>query len=81
MPTRRLKTVFSAEPRQIERIRLLVRARRYKSPSEFLRAAIDDKLAALDRAALDQQVATYCAEGFADEDRDLLEAQAPGEEP
>jgi Arc/MetJ-type ribon-helix-helix transcriptional regulator len=75
------KTVFSAEARQIARIRSLVRARRYRTPSEFLREAIDDKLAALDLAGLDQQVARYCAEGLADDDGELIDAQALGEEP
>ena len=72
----KLKTVFSADTRQIKRIRSLVRARRYDTPSAFIREAIDEKLAALDRARLDKQVGDYCAATVADDDRELVDAQA-----
>ena len=81
MAQAKLKTVFNAGAGQIARIRSLVRARRYRTPSEFLREAIDDKLAALDRAGLNQQISEYCAKGFADEDRDLIDSQPLGKEP
>ena len=81
MASTKLKTVFTAEARQVERIRSLVRARRYKTPSEFLREAIDEKLAALERARLEQQVARYCDTAVTGEDRELIDAQAFDEAP
>ena len=70
------KAVFTAEPRQLEEIEAEVRSGRYQSASEFLREAIDEKLYRLRRARLEAQVASYCAEGHADEDRDLVDFQA-----
>ncbi len=70
------KTVFPAEPRQLEEIETAVRSGLYRSASEFLREAIDEKLRKLRRARLEAQVASYCAEGHGDEDRELVEFQA-----
>ena len=70
------KAVFTAEPRQLEEIEAEVSAGRYRSTSEFLREAIDEKLKRLRRARLEAQVATYCADGHAEEDRELVDIQA-----
>jgi Arc/MetJ-type ribon-helix-helix transcriptional regulator len=70
------RTVFTAEPEQLEQIEAFVRSGKYRTASEFLREAIDEKLQRLRRKRLEAQVAAYCAEGYADEDRDLSELQA-----
>ena len=76
MAQRKQKTVFTAEPEQLKDIGEVVRSGRYRSTSEFLRAAIDEKLQRLQRERLADHVSRYCSEGYADEDRDLVEAQA-----
>jgi Arc/MetJ-type ribon-helix-helix transcriptional regulator len=81
MAPAKVKSVFTAEVRQVARIRSLVKARRYKTTSEFLREAIDDKLGALERERLDAQVARYCDAGASEEDRELIDLQAFDEEP
>lgn len=70
------KVVFTAEPTQLEQIEAVVHAGKYRSASEFLREAIDEKLRRLRQERLEAQVASYCAEGYGDEDRDLVEFQA-----
>ena len=70
------KTVFTAEPSQLAHIQAVVRSGRYRSASEFLRKAIDEKLDRLRREQLAEQVARYCAEGHGDEDRALADIQA-----
>lgn len=70
------KTVFTAETEQLEQIRAAVRAGRYRSASELLREAIDEKLERLRRERLEEQVSRYCAEGYGGEDRQLVDIQA-----
>ncbi len=70
------KAVFTAEPRQLKQIEEVVRTGKYRSASEFLREAIDEKLRRVRQERLEAQVASYCAEGYADEDRELVEFQA-----
>jgi len=70
------KAVFNAEPAQLEEIQRIVRSGRYRSASEFLREAIDEKLERMRRDVLAEQVARYCAKGYGDEDEDLIAAQA-----
>lgn len=70
------KTVFSADATQLEQIQDAVRRGQYRTSSEFLREAIDEKLAKLRRDRLVEQVADYCDAGFAREDEDLIAAQA-----
>jgi Arc/MetJ-type ribon-helix-helix transcriptional regulator len=65
------KTVFLAEPAQWEQIEAMVQSGKYRSASEFLREAIDEKLRRIQRERLDAQVASYCAQGYGNEDRDL----------
>ena len=70
------KTVFATEAQQVEQIQAVVRSGRYRSASEFLRDAVDEKLERLRRERLEKQVAHYCAEGYAEEDGDLVALQA-----
>jgi Arc/MetJ-type ribon-helix-helix transcriptional regulator len=76
MPTSKRKTVFSAEPGQLERIRELVESGRYRTSSELIREAIDEKLERVRRGLLADQVAAYCEGGYAAEDNGLVEIQA-----
>lgn len=74
------KTVFSANPEQALAIQVIVDTGRYQSPSELIREAIDDKLAAIRREELARQVARYC-DGEAGEDApELIGWQAFDEE-
>ena len=74
------KTVFTAEPGQVESIRAIVRAGRFRSASEFLRDAIDEKLRRLEREGLVDQVERYCREASLRDEPDLVDAQAFDEE-
>ena len=57
-------------------IKAMVRSRQFPSVSAFLREAVDEKLRRTRQERLEAQVASYCAEDYADEDRDLVEFQA-----
>jgi Arc/MetJ-type ribon-helix-helix transcriptional regulator len=74
------KAVFTAEPEQLDRIQEIVREGRYRSSSEFLREAIDEKLERLRGDLLAEQVARYCEKRYADEDEGLIARQAFDEE-
>lgn len=76
MANTKLKTVFTAEPAQVERIREVVESGLYRSSSELIREAIDEKLERVRRGLLAQQVAAFCERGYAAEDEGLIEAQA-----
>ncbi len=75
------KAAFSAEPAQLERIQEVVHSGRYRTSSEFLREAIDEKLARLRREELAAEVDRYCAQGLAGEDAGLVESQAFDRDP
>jgi Arc/MetJ-type ribon-helix-helix transcriptional regulator len=77
MATKR-KTVISAEASDLDRVEALVRARRYRTVSEFVREAIRERLDQIDRMKLAEEVERYCAAGHVDEDLDLVGAQAAG---
>jgi Arc/MetJ-type ribon-helix-helix transcriptional regulator len=70
------KAVFTAEPAQLERIREVVESGRFRSSSELIREAIDEKLERVRRERLAEQVAAYCDGGYAVEDDGLVEIQA-----
>lgn len=74
------KSVFTAEPEQLDRIRRVVETGRYRSSSELIREAIDEKLERVRRERLAEQVADYCDRGYADEDHGLIESQASARE-
>jgi Arc/MetJ-type ribon-helix-helix transcriptional regulator len=70
------KVVFTASPEQLEQIQRYVRSGRYRSSSEFLREAIDEKLDRLRAELLAGQVARYCEKRYAQEDEGLIAGQA-----
>ena len=70
------RLVFLAEAIHLKHIKAMVRSRQFPSVSAFLREAVDKKLRRLRQERLEAQVASYCAEGYGDEDRDLVEFQA-----
>lgn len=74
------KAVFTAEPEQLERVQELVESGRYRSSSELIREAIDEKLERLRRERLAEQVAEYCDRGYSEEDAGLIDMQAFGRE-
>jgi Arc/MetJ-type ribon-helix-helix transcriptional regulator len=74
------KAVFTAEPDQLNQIQEMVRRGKYRSSSEFLREAIDEKLDRLRGDLLAEQVARYCENRYADEDEGLIPRQAFDEE-
>lgn len=76
MATRKKRAVFTAEPDQLEQIHAIVRAGEYRSASQFLREAIQEKLEKLRQERLKLQVEQYCNEGAAREDRELANIQA-----
>lgn len=76
MATSKRKTVFNAEPAQLDRIREMVESGRYRSSSELIREAIDEKLERVQRDLLAEQVAAYCERGHAAEDDGLVDIQA-----
>ncbi len=49
---------------------------RYRTVSEFVREAVAEKLERIDQARIAEAVESYCVAGYADEDSDLIGAQA-----
>ena len=76
MGTTKRKTVINAEASQIERVQPLIEAGRYRTLSEFVREAMDEKLQRIERERLAEAVERYCTAGHAVEDLDLIDAQA-----
>lgn len=76
MATPKRKAVFTAEPAQLERIREVVESGRYRTSSELIREAIEEKLERVRRDLLAEQVAAYCEGGNAGEDEGLIDLQA-----
>jgi len=74
-PTKK-KTVFNAEPRQLDEIQAVVSTGRFRSVSELLREAIDEKLERLRRERLEAQVESFVAEPTEDWDAGLADLQA-----
>ena len=70
------KAVVNAEKSQIERVQRLVEAGHYGSLSEFVRDAVNEKLARIEQGRIAEAVERYCAAGHADEDEDLISGQA-----
>lgn len=70
------KRVFTAEPNQLEQIQAAVRSGKFRSASQFLREAIDEKLEKLRRQRLAEQVERYCNEGYSGENAHFIEKQA-----
>ncbi len=75
MGTKR-RTVINADARQVEKVGRLIAAGRYRTISDFVREAVDEKLERIEDALLADEVARYCESGHADEDTELIAAQA-----
>ena len=74
-PTKK-KTVFNADPGQLDEIRKVVSTGRFRSASELLREAIDEKLERLRRERLDAQVESFVAEPTEAWDDEIVDLQA-----
>lgn len=75
---RKKKAVISADPAQLAEVQGLIRARRYRTVSEFVRVAINEKLQRLHAEQLADEVDRYIAGGHTFEDEELISAQAFG---
>ena len=76
MGTKR-RTVISADAGHIQQAEALVAAGRYRTLSDFVREAMDEKLARLEQEMLVDEVARYCAtERDEAADDDLISSQA-----
>lgn len=76
MGTAKRKAVINAEASQLERVQPLIEAGRYRTLSEFVREAMEEKLQRVEEEQIAEAVERYCAAGHADEDADLITAQA-----
>jgi len=74
--TAKQKAVVKADKERLGQVQDLVRNGRYESVSEFFREAVAEKLARVAEGQIAEAVEGYCAAGHAEEDRDLVEAQA-----
>ena len=81
MVTTKRKAVINAEAAQIARVQPLIDAGRYRTLSEFVREAMDEKLQRVERERIAEAVERYCAAGHAAEDLDLIDAQAFANKP
>jgi Arc/MetJ-type ribon-helix-helix transcriptional regulator len=70
------KAVINAESSHLERVQQLVEEGRYETVSEFMREAVAEKLERIERDRVAEAVERYCSAGHADEDADLMAAQA-----
>jgi Arc/MetJ-type ribon-helix-helix transcriptional regulator len=76
MASTKRKAVINAEGSQIDRVQQLIDAGAYRTLSEFVREAVEEKLARLHLDRVAEAVESYCAAGYADEDGDLVAKQA-----
>jgi Arc/MetJ-type ribon-helix-helix transcriptional regulator len=70
------RAVVNAYADQLRRVEQLVASGRYRTLSDFVREALDEKLARVEEEVLADEVERYCAAGYANEDADLIAAQA-----
>jgi Arc/MetJ-type ribon-helix-helix transcriptional regulator len=70
------KAVVNAEQSQLDRVQRLIDAGRYRTVSEFVREAVDEKLERIEQDRIAEAVERYVAAGHANEDGDLIDAQA-----
>ena len=68
--------MISADAAHVRRAEALVAAGRYRTLSDFVREAMDEKLARLEHELLADEVERYCAAGHGEEDGELIAAQA-----
>lgn len=75
------KAVINAEASQLAEVQGLIRAKRFRTLSEFVRLAIDEKLERLQTEQLAKDVERFVSAGHASGDDDLVQAQAFGKRP
>ncbi len=68
--------MISAEEAQLDWIEDLIDQGRYRTVSEFVREAIQEKLERVEQDRIAESVERYCASGHAAEDEDLIAEQA-----
>ena len=76
MASTKRKAVINAESSHLDRVERLVEQGRYETLSEFMREAVAEKLERLERDRVAEAVERYCTAGHADEDGELIAAQA-----
>jgi Arc/MetJ-type ribon-helix-helix transcriptional regulator len=74
--TAKRKAVINAEKSQLDRVQSLIDSGRFRTVSEFVREALDEKLERIEQERIAEAVERYVATGHADEDSDLIAAQA-----
>ena len=79
MASGKRKAVVNAESAQLDRVQRLVGSGRYRSLSEFVREAVEEKLQRIEQERVAEAVERYCVAGHAEEDIDLIGAQADRE--
>ena len=72
------KAVINAEKSQLDRVQRLIDSGQYRTVSAFVREAIEDKLGCIEQGRVAEAVERYCSAGLAEEDLDLIAAQAFG---
>ena len=70
------KAVVNAEQAQLEQVQRLIDSGRYRTVSEFVREAVNEKLERIEQDRIAEAVERYVAAGHADEDGDLIDTQA-----
>ena len=70
------KAVINAETSQLDRVQRLIERGRYRTLSEFVREAVEEKLERVQQDYVAEAVTRYCAAGHAEEDGELIAAQA-----
>lgn len=70
------KAVINAEKSHLDRAHRLIEDGRYHTLSEFVREAVAEKLDRIDQDRVAEAVGRYCAAGHAEEDVELIGAQA-----
>jgi Arc/MetJ-type ribon-helix-helix transcriptional regulator len=70
------KAVINAEKSQLDRVQRLIERGRYRTLSEFVREAVEEKLERVQQDYVAEAVTRYCAAGHAEEDGNLIAAQA-----
>jgi len=71
MGTKR-RVVVNADAADLRLVEELVASGRYRTVSDFVREAVHEKLVRAEAEVLEDEVARYCAAGYANEDPDLI---------
>ena len=76
MSSTKRKAVINAEKSQLEQVHRLIERGRYRTLSEFVREAVEEKLERVQQDYVAEAVTRYCAAGHGHEDAELIAAQA-----